>query len=255
MFDKEKNDETHAMITPIKHMNSYFNQTDQENEDDQDIIILNDDDFIQATFNLFNSHNQTNELNEIKPYLIKSPSQTSDLLIDLIDLTSCDDFDLNDLFLENSNLCNMQTNSEVKNYENFIKNEFDFKTFNYYNNNEEIIINDDDLDESDQSEESVQSISNLSIKSTDKSESKKEFKCEFCSKIFNKTYNYKRHLLQHQTITKIENECPNCKRKILDKSNFNKHFKICCKSINKPTESAETNKPKVKPKVVNEYLF
>ena len=71
------------------------------------------------------------------------------------------------------------------------------------------------------------------------------FKCEYCEKTFNKSYNYKRHLFLHESKTNEDsssnnsgsffvNECPKCKRRILDKSNYAKHVKICYhKSLNK----------------------
>jgi hypothetical protein len=62
------------------------------------------------------------------------------------------------------------------------------------------------------------------------------YKCETCSKTFNKVYNYKRHIFSHKSRESNYrvrtkqfqiNQCSNCKRRIIDKSNFVKHVKIC----------------------------
>lgn len=224
-----------------------------ESDKEKDIIILDDDDFVQTTFNLFNPPIETNDHQENI----------------LIDLTSCDDFDLNDIFLMNSN-SNMQfqqnqpaephdSHAQVPN----IKNEFDFKVFNYNLTREnfgetieEILIDDNDeilnADEENQnknkdSEDPFGAYrthdSSSETSSTNRSfklKTSNEYKCDQCSKIFSKSYNYKRHIFLHQaksqdtddtdqslTTNFSINECPKCNRRILDKSNYAKHLKIC----------------------------
>ncbi len=263
MFDKHLLDDEiiESVMTPLNQTENFVHH---EIDSDQDIIILNDDDFIQATFNLINSstnnssqlyntyengsdkeaeQNNKTEKNEFKPTFYTEPvSNDSDFrLIDLIDLTACDDFDLNDLFLihdasnqaVNSNqteICSASQSEDLK----IVKNEFDFKMLNtacFQQEIEEIVINDDDLEENYEDKDYQLSISlpSFSSENDHSFKSSKSLQCTFCSKTFNKIYNFKRHLLQHESQNNL-NECPNCTRKILDKSNFSKHLKICCKS-------------------------
>ena len=291
MFEKHLlDDEIQSVMTPQCQSGSFVHQ---DMESDQDIIILNDDDFIQATFNLINAgtsnsqlyNNTTNtnnnnnadfvnefnqqevdfkQQNEFKPstfYADSSLQQSACLrLIDLIDLTTCDDFDLNDLFqIQDSNTpANLSLNqpemcsplhsvevassldSDCRQDQKLIKNEFDFKMFNPVIANrqqdfiEEITIDDDDdnddFDEACDDKYSQLSLSLPSLSSeNDRSfSSANSYQCAVCSKTFNKTYNFKRHLLQHESQKQLY-ECPNCSRKILDKSNFSKHLKLCFK--------------------------
>ena len=103
-------------------MNEIADYTDT----DPDIIILNDDDFIQTTFNLFDKFPKQDSLNNCG----NSP-KSNDCNNVLIDLTS--DFDLNDLFLMNTNneLPRLSEENDFKMNRkfdsNFIKNELEFK--------------------------------------------------------------------------------------------------------------------------------
>jgi hypothetical protein len=97
-------------------INNFTSTNDQE----QDIIILDDDDFIQTTFNLLSSSTNTSSAPITSQVLssnidLQSPvagssaanfdsaNQNDQQQSILIDLTSGDDFDLNDLFLIHSN--------------------------------------------------------------------------------------------------------------------------------------------------------
>lgn len=295
-----------------------FNETlVQKNlaDHEQDVIILDDDDFIQTTLNLFNPmqnlphYSATENLNStnglVNDIMINNPegamgfqithlqNENSSQMIDLIDLTSCDDFDLDNLFLMNSSTSsnnpvefNSCSTNEVELEKKMVKNEFDFKVFNFNfgNSIEEILIDDEeeeDEDEDDEDDEELEedeeqthenelkkiensktqsmksasdssSFTNYRIINDSSSESSstkkniftKQFKCNECSKVFGKLYNFKRHMFMHQTassdsnanqagaetgsgsIFKI-NECQYCKKRILDNSNFSKHLKIC----------------------------
>jgi hypothetical protein len=288
------------MDTNYVDMNSKSNTP---NDDEHEIIILDDDDFIQTTFNIFSS-SSSRSINQKESADVKNENlyQNHTALIDnlntsntsnqqnsiLIDLTTCDDFDLNDLLLMHSNNQlnlnqNNQTNSaspisninqqdpeKTDDQKKSIKNELDFKIFNFNfgTSIEEILIDDDDEDDENEDEEledeesasdrvnnhkhstnlnmpsnlpndCLQSTSFVMYRTNDSSsetssvkQSKKTiYKCEICFKTFNKSYNYKRHLfLQHESKSSNSfsiNECPNCKRRILDRSNFNKHVRIC----------------------------
>ena len=280
------------------------NKSNNPNEDEHDIIILDDDDFIQTTFNIFSTSSNsssrvTTNQNDVKNENIY---QNSSAMIDnlntsntsnqqnsiLIDLTTCDDFDLNDLLLMHSNnQINFNQNQQISSASNMssinhsemmdetkklIKNELDFKIFNFNfgTSIEEILIDDDEEDEENEEEEledeesasdrvknhhkhstNLNMPSNLpndclqqppsfimyrtndssSETSSVKQSKKTIYKCDICFKTFNKSYNYKRHLfLQHESKSANSfsiNECHNCKRRILDRSNFNKHVRIC----------------------------
>ena len=282
------------------------------NHQEQDIIILDDDDFIQTTFNLLSSTNASSSApitsQVLNPNLdlespvvgasgatnvnFDNPNQNDQQQSILIDLTSGDDFDLNDLFLIHSNsvsqfnnTANNQNSSQSNTNQNedeikSIKNEFDFKAFNFNfgSSIEEILIDDDDEALSEENEEESINLINgydlnkqnelndlnllatasssqpttstsafLKYRSNDSSSEASSsikstrialFKCEYCDKTFNKSYNYKRHLFLHESKTSensssnssggfFVNECSKCKRRILDKSNYAKHVKIC----------------------------
>ena len=294
----------------IPSLNKSINPNENNNDDiDNNVIILDDDDFIQTTFNLLSKNtssslpptpqSQTNADNSINnsPSIqnvsstnffntsINSNTNTNNNNNILIDLT-CDDFDLNDLFMlhsnnEFSNLTseqNQATNNNPNsinnnNYNNqidstqqqelaTIKNEFDFKAFNFNIKDftsciEEILIDDEDDDEemlnADKSNElmsSQQQQSNTTFtefnsfknyrttndSSSDTSCTTKNtshrtntvYKCDQCSKTFNKSFNYKRHMYVHSSketsensnshFKRVPNECPNCK--------FQNFFKI-----------------------------
>lgn len=244
----DENEYHDCLMTPIKQQsNPYINNNE---EIDQDIIILNDDDFIQATFNLMEQNefvpNHYEQKYEFKTDTLNNPVDNSDLMIDLIDLTSCEDFDLNDLFLIQETSENSFKNDDQNQQQQLIKNEFDFKFFNLNQNDniEEIVIN--DFEEVYQTE-SCQSNDDTIIND---SSNKKVLKCDYCSKTFNKTYNYKRHLQQHTEVKNIHT-CPGCDRKILDKSNFSKHLKLCCNST--IIKSNDLNPNKSLKKSNNEY--
>lgn len=246
--------------------------------DDDDIIILDDDDLIQTTYNLLNASVPTrsydsgttdHNLNMESQTNAENQSMNNNILIDL---TNCDDFDLNDIFLLNSNsILQLNSSNNESNHstidqidtKNNIKDEIDLKMFNFNITNrdfiEEILI-----DDNPEENIHINSITNnnnntevpddnidpqrASSEGTGKTVSKKShyFKCEICSKIFNKLFNYKRHLFMHQSKTLPSdsdsnistnqsfsiNECKNCKRKIIDKSNFIKHIKKCDKNYN-----------------------
>lgn len=150
---------------------------DQEQDQDHDIIILDDDDFIQTTLNLFNpisgnslGNSSSNGSSELitsldapqlhSPHGDARPSSSSIL----IDLTTCDDFDLSDIFLmssgsnpisfvdtNTSNRANaiamppdnpMNTNEVDSKLD--VKNEFKVFNFNFSTCMDEILIDDDD---------------------------------------------------------------------------------------------------------------
>ena len=250
------------------------------------IIILDDDDFIQTTLNLFNqhhSHANTTPVSNFNP-VVTSPvlfsssmtqvnqtqthqqqNQNSDSNNILIDLT-CDDFDLNDIFFMSTKNQFTSSSAEkkpdvsnelIKTDKVLVKSELisiDFNLNNFNSCYEEILIDDDDDEnyDSNDSEENYGSyeITNQNLDSSDQSSTSasnggKALKCENCLKTFNKLYNYKRHMFLHLTkdglqptasndVTAFDgfdvNTCPKCERKILDRSNFKKHLRICCKN-------------------------
>ena len=292
---------------------SLIDQDNQEEVEDNNVIILDDDDFIQTTFNLLNtsasssmntplvnnhdlsvnktSHNSIATTNATFLDLEAPNKQISSASNILIDLT-CDDFDLNDLFMLHSNneynlAIQNQANSQIDAFNSSnlkikadctfspqeqvtIKNEFDFKVFNFNIKDftsciEEILIDDDNEEVmanevNNQHLERVETNKELEARETDLStlnsfskyritndsssdtscttkKSGNIYKCDQCAKTFNKSYNFKRHMIVHTSKEAGENslkrgkECPNCKRRILDKSNFSKHVKICNKKI------------------------
>lgn len=194
--------------TPIKQQFDTF-----INDDDPDIIILNDDDLIQA-ISLFNnsSNHHSTDIKQIPTTI--NDTHESDLLIDLTD-----DFDLNDLFLIDSES---------------IKNEF--KT---------------NLIKSDDNESELTQQESFDLNSSIADSNKNALKCLHCGKCFNKSYNYKRHLLQHETT--LSYECPNCKRKILDKSNYTKHLKLCCNISPIRQQRTKIKSDQAKSKTFSEY--
>ena len=232
-----------------------FANRESDLSDEQDIIILDDDDFIQTTFNL---------LNVLPPKNADAGQQSNMYCFDshalqqentLIDLTSCDDFDLNDLLMIHSNGASqsfMDSNQKKNQPDSSIKNEIDFKVFNFHLNNfegcmEEILIEDEETDNSAHRQQQAEHLpleADVSLspfltyrQASDKGHTSKEdnkiFKCQVCFKTFNKAYNLNRHLLIHEHTEaslfkslKI-NECPRCARRIVDRSNFKKHLKIC----------------------------
>ena len=229
-----------------------FANRESDLNDEQDIIILDDDDFMQTTFNLLN----------VMPSKIADSGQQSNMYCfdshplqqenTLIDLTSCDDFDLNDLLMIHSNGAShtFADSNQKKNQTDSIKNEIDFKVFNFHLNNfescmEEILIEDEDTDntvlkqtehlplEADVSLSPFLTYRHAADKSHTSKEENKIFKCHVCYKTFNKAYNLNRHLLTHENndmslLKSLKtNECPRCARRIVDRSNFKKHLKIC----------------------------
>lgn len=87
---------------------------------------------------------------------------------------------------------------------------------------------------------SEEAIDSASISSGAGSMSKRAYTCETCGKTFNKVYNYKRHMFSHKSResnyrvkTKLfqVNQCSNCHRRIMDKSNFTKHVRICSSKL------------------------
>ena len=324
----------------IPSIDKQVNPIDEE-DIDNNIIILDDDDFIQTTFNLLSKNNASPasttclsldnnvDLNDAASYVnnrntsstnffnlentkCNSPTTTPSISSNasnsscnnnnnnnniLIDLT-CDDFELNDLFMlhsnnEFSNLTTEQTQTNTNSANNSnqelatIKNEFDFKVFNFNIKDftsciEEILIDDDDEDEEEpmmgnnedeliskqrqqqhqdtslvQDSNSFKNYRNTNDSSSDTSCTTKHssnrtsntiYKCDQCFKTFNKSFNYKRHMYyvhasketsenNNSTNTnnihfkRMSNECPNCKRRILDKSNFAKHLRLCNQKI------------------------
>lgn len=150
-------------------------------ESSSDIIILDDDDFIQTTLGLFDRPSSDN-------------SNTDDVLIDL----TCDDLDLNDLFLMSSNdqLINKHHTEGISACKSDDLQCFDLTNF----------------------------AETASLVNDQKKAQTKEFTCTECHKTFSKAFNFKRHWLQHLNLA---NKCPLCGKEINDVSNFRKHFKLC----------------------------
>lgn len=254
-----------SSLSDLKDFKHFIQLTETGNtnsNEDEDIIILDDDDFIQTTLNLLEKFPKFED-NTIENH--KDLNQDNEDQI-LIDLTS--DFDLNDLFLIHSNNTSqhfsVNEKHEFKMDQQIIKNEFDFKEFNFNFEScmDEILIDDDNLKANIQEDnlnnetfitnlnnfndgnissilDSHDSINSLPIENNDesfnKNKNKKVYECEECSKDFDKSYNYKRHVFMHKSHNHDNiktknfqvNECQNCKRRILDKSNYSKHVKKC----------------------------
>ncbi|CAF0841485.1 unnamed protein product [Brachionus calyciflorus] len=215
---------------------------------ENDTIILDDDDFIQTTLGFFNTGeiNETHSVNFEHTQSLISPDNNhiNDEQINLIDLTSCDDFDLNDIFMlssQNYSLNTEQNECLTLKKEAFleIKSEYDFKSvdFNFQSIPELILIDDEESQTINHklSENSSITIDEHFQEKSLESNSKTVLKCPTCFKIFNKSYNYKRHLFLHKVKSneldtdknfKVNN-CLKCNKTILDKSNFVKHLKLC----------------------------
>ena len=314
--------ETTTFKIECDHHLSGLHEPDPDEEADSNIIILDDDDFLQTTFNLLNRNasltNNTNSNNNTSdnkhqsstfinmaassPNERASSSSSSSTNI-LIDLT-CDDFDLNDLFLldtNNSFNLSLDTPKDTETTmapppppppppphpappEHAIKNEFDFKVFNFNIKDftsciEEILIDDDDEDEDENehecemrddllatsimqqtaaeipagnsflnyrcnetasSDHNNSSVANSEThpgngRMSSNSRGHTVYTCDHCSKTFNKSYNFKRHLFAHKSSHDSAlftvNECPNCRRRIMDKSNFAKHVRLCNQKV------------------------
>lgn len=187
-----------------------------------EVIILDDDDFIQTTYSLFAS----NELNQ-EDEQFNNSCQNEDLLKqpnDLIDLTLNDDFNLYDMFMVNSgqnldlNLNDKRFLKQEMTYN--VKKEMELKTMTDLEEIPEIILVEDEVSMTVNNTPN----SNLNVNSTEK-----KFTCPDCSKTFNKSFNYKRHLSLHKIKNDNlkKNSCPNCRKEIADQSNFIKHLKIC----------------------------
>jgi len=103
--------------------NTDFQQTIKvqppDSDENNDVIILDDDDFIQTTFNLLDKlPKPTNKFGgeEIQSQSTNS-NRNQSIMIDL-----ATEFDLNELFEMHDNTHNINANTQHK-----IKNEFDFK--------------------------------------------------------------------------------------------------------------------------------
>jgi hypothetical protein len=241
-----------------------------------------------SSTNFFNLENtKCNSPIITSPSINSSNASNNNILIDL----TCDDFELNDLFMlhsnnEFSNLTSEQNqstnNANTTNSQELatIKNEFDFKVFNFNIKDftsciEEILIDDDD-DEDDEEEpmmgnnedelilkqqdtasfvqdsNSFKNYRNTNDSSSDTSCTTQKhssnrtaniYKCDQCFKTFNKSFNFKRHMYyvhaskktsennNNINFKRVSHECPNCKRRILDKSNFAKHLRLCNQKI------------------------
>ncbi|RNA25898.1 gastrula zinc finger -like [Brachionus plicatilis] len=191
-----------------------------------EVIILDDDDFIQTTFSLFS----TNELSQQKEQ-INNVSLTENLLqpsCDFIDLTSNDDFDLYDIFMlnqdQNYNLTSQFNENEIT---LSVKPELESKKLTSFQAIPQACLKYGEISILDYMSPPDNSIENLTEKN-------KRFTCSECIKTFDKSYNYKRHLLLHQiknnessSFDFESNHCPNCNKQIADRSNFIKHLKIC----------------------------
>lgn len=123
--DDHKNFLQNIKIQPNETLNEIVDY-----DTDQDIIILNDDDFIQTTLNLLDRFPKQSSLNTCD----NSPREAEDCNV-LIDLTA--DFDLNDLFLMNSNneLASLSQDNDPKMSSkidnNLIKDEIEFKVCSF----------------------------------------------------------------------------------------------------------------------------
>lgn len=149
---------------------------------DNEIIILDDDDFIQTTLNLLDK--------------LPKPGEDPDHENNLIDLTS--DFDLNDLFQINPG-----TNNGNKSDQQIVKNELDLKMFNFNFDEcmEEILIEDDDEheDATNINKPMESMVNDSSLVDTipfsigvvaSNTVAQKLYKCRDCNKIFHKVYKY-----------------------------------------------------------------
>jgi hypothetical protein len=124
-------------------------------DEDNDIIVLDDDDFIQTTLNLFESSSSSPSLSHVVKDL-KQHQIDDDNESNLIDLTNCDDFDLNDLFMIRSHCSTNQFDniSSVQNKDEsdqqtkiLIKHEIDIKTYmgEFQSCMKEILIDDNEV--------------------------------------------------------------------------------------------------------------
>jgi hypothetical protein len=149
---------------------------------------------------------------------------------------------------------------------------FDFNIMTFNSCMDEILIDDDDEENNNRELEANEAISidnqsesnSSSLHMPNESNSSESslpdsayqlnlLRCDKCLKTFNKLFNLKRHQFMHaakeadsqqhqQQQTQIEsesnnfnvNQCVKCGRKILDKSNFKKHVKICFKNESAP---------------------
>jgi uncharacterized C2H2 Zn-finger protein len=223
---------------PNENYNKFLESNAYKNENfDQDIIILNEDDLIQTTLNLFHAPNNNVNIQNNLPFDTASQGQNS-LLIDLTQ-----DFDLDEIFLldaggnaNNNNVCFNKNESEFES-KLFVKNELDLKCFNFGNSDstEEILIEDDAEEEEISCENTSIMNQNLQIIMDKNDKNLNQLKCENCGKIFRKKFNLERHMFMHQSKEENPsklgrfklNKCSKCDREIVDKSNFLKHLKLC----------------------------
>lgn len=232
----ENNDNKNNILNVINSKTINQDMVYEANE----IIILDDDDFIQTTFNLF-SRNELNQEDDqfnttcSNEELLKQPS-------DIIDLTINDDFDLYDMFMVNSGSnYNLNDNKNLKHEISLmVKTELESKTMNNLIEIPEIILIEDEVSSSDNY--------NSTCNFTENSKSK-IFTCLECSKSFNKSYNHKRHVSLHKikngetsSCHLKKNSCPNCRKEITDRSNFIKHLKICSPESIEKFQTKKKNK-------------
>ena len=251
----------------------------------EEVIVLDDDDFIQTALNFLQIKNNEDSLSindcSINATLL-TPSNTDTLTnhdqeeTNLIDLTNEFEVDLSNFFLINTNVdSEFDTQHQNKNNyfgNNKIKDELDFKMFNF-SSIEEILIDDDNENcnlinlsplngNEDKDNEISSGIDSQFEFSDDTATTKKPHKtisCKYCSKSFSKLYNLNRHIFIHESKYGVANEngqftvnkCPKCDRQILDKSNFVKHLKNCLGDSFKLFISNKSKQIKIEKKVTN----